>query len=157
MEEEFIECVHCKRTFRQKSILSHLSKSKKIINGKTCREGYSEELYEELKAKSDQNTRKRRVANNLELGSQPEKKAKIAEMNKRYYDANKEKIVESKKRFYNSNKVKISESKKRYNDSNKDKIADSQKLYYRQTSIKSPYCVRQKLLLNHGSALIEDF
>ena len=135
MEEEFIECVHCKRTFKQKSILSHLSKSKKVVNGKTCREGYSDELYEELKEKSYQNTRKRRAANNLELESQPEKKSKIVETKKRYYNDNKEKFVESNKRYYNSNKDKIAESKKRYYNSNKDKIADSQKSYYRQTLI----------------------
>jgi hypothetical protein len=58
-----------------------------------------------------------------------EKKARKAEANRRYREANKEKEVERNRRYSEANKEKEAERKRRYCEANKKKMAEYQRRY----------------------------
>jgi hypothetical protein len=53
-----------------------------------------------------------------------EKKARMAEANRRYREANREKDLERKRRYAESNKEKVAELKRRYHEANKEKNSE---------------------------------
>jgi hypothetical protein len=57
-------------------------------------------------------------------------KEKLAEGQRRYYEANKEKLAEGKRRYYEANKEKLAEGQRRYREANKEKLAEGKRRYY---------------------------
>ena len=53
-----------------------------------------------------------------------EKKARMAEANRRYREANREKDLGRKRRYAESNKEKVAELKRRYHEANKEKNSE---------------------------------
>ena len=58
-----------------------------------------------------------------------EKKARKAEQDRKYHEANKEKLAERKRQYYEANKEKEAERKRRYCEANKEKVAERSRRY----------------------------
>jgi hypothetical protein len=58
-----------------------------------------------------------------------EKKARNAESQRRYHEANKEKVAERKRQYCEANKEKVAEKNRRYNEANKEKVAERIRRY----------------------------
>ena len=58
------------------------------------------------------------------------KRAKAAERQRRYREANKEKVAECQRRYREANKEKAAECQRRYYEANKEKVAECQRRYY---------------------------
>ena len=58
------------------------------------------------------------------------KRAKVAERQRRYREANKEKVAEYQRRYREANKEKVAEYQRRYYEANKEKVAERQRQYY---------------------------
>jgi hypothetical protein len=102
-----------------------------------------------------------------------EKKARMAEANRRYREANREKDLERKRRYAESNKEKVAELKRRYHEANKEKNSELGRRRHRRkvfakedgssyqawlASLKNPAAVIiaiVNLTPNHGQTLAE--
>ena len=58
------------------------------------------------------------------------KQKRIAESQRRYYEAHKEEIAESQRRYYEAHKEEIAETQRRYYEAHKEEIAETQRRYY---------------------------
>ncbi len=58
-----------------------------------------------------------------------EKKARNAESQRRYAEANKEKVAERKRKYREANKEKEAEQDRQYREANKEKVAESLRRY----------------------------
>ena len=58
------------------------------------------------------------------------KQKRIAESQRRYYEAHKEERTEYQRRYYEAHKEEIAEGKRRYREAHKEEIAETQRRYY---------------------------
>ena len=115
--EEFCKAEGC--TYRGKSLLCHLARTKK-----NCMEYYNiNSLREEKKRKHNKYYHQ-------------ENKAAISESRKRHHQENKATISESKKRHYQDNRPGILESRKRHHQENRPAILESKKSHYQENRPK---------------------
>ena len=57
------------------------------------------------------------------------KQKRIAEAQRRYYEAHKEEIAEAQRRYYEAHKEEIAEAQRRYRETHKEEIAEAQRRY----------------------------
>ena len=58
------------------------------------------------------------------------KQKRIAESQRRYYEAHKEERTEYQRRYYEAHKEEIAETQRRYYEAHKEEIAETQRRYY---------------------------
>lgn len=61
-----------------------------------------------------------------------EKRARQAEYDRRYLEANKEAKVERDRRYFEANKKAVMEQKRRYREANKEALAEQKRRYHRR-------------------------
>ena len=61
-----------------------------------------------------------------------EKRARQAEYDRRYLEANKEAKVERDRRYFEANKKAVTEQKRRYREANKEALAEQKRRYHRR-------------------------
>ncbi len=59
----------------------------------------------------------------------PEERARMAERNRRYREANKEAMAERKRRYFEANKEAVAEQQRRYREANKEAVAEKKRQY----------------------------
>jgi hypothetical protein len=79
----------------------------------------------------------------LGLSTPEEKRARRAERNRQYYEANKEKVAEVNRQYYEANKEKVAETKRQYREANKEKLAETTRQYREANKEKLVETTRQ--------------
>lgn len=58
-----------------------------------------------------------------------ERRARVAECQCRYYEANKEAVLEQKRQYYEANKEALTEQRRQYREANKEAVAERNRRY----------------------------